>query len=65
MFDLTGQTAIVTGGPPASAAIARRLAAAGATVGVADLDVEGARGVAESMGNASFPLQMDIARADQ
>jgi NAD(P)-dependent dehydrogenase (short-subunit alcohol dehydrogenase family) len=55
----------VTGGPPASAAIARRLAAAGATVGVADLDVEGARGVAESMGNASFPLQMDIARADQ
>lgn len=65
MFDLTGQTAIVTGAATGiGEAIARRLAAAGATVGVADLDAEGARGVAESMGNASFPLQMDIARAE-
>jgi NAD(P)-dependent dehydrogenase (short-subunit alcohol dehydrogenase family) len=65
VFDLTGQTAIVTGAATGiGEAIARRLAAAGATVGVADLDAEGARGVAESIGNASFPLPMDIARAE-
>jgi NAD(P)-dependent dehydrogenase (short-subunit alcohol dehydrogenase family) len=65
VFDLTGQTAIVTGAATGiGEAVARRLAAAGATVGIADLDAEGARGVAESMGNSSFPLQMDIARAE-
>jgi 2-dehydro-3-deoxy-L-rhamnonate dehydrogenase (NAD+) len=65
VFDLTGQTAIVTGAATGiGEAIARRLAAAGATIAVADLNVEGARGVAESMGNGSFPLQMDIARSE-
>ena len=65
MFDLTGQTAIVTGAATGiGEAIARRLAAAGATVAVADLDVEGARGVAESMANGAFPLQLDIASSD-
>ena len=65
MFDLTGQTAIVTGAATGiGEAIARRLAAAGATIAVADLDAGGARGVAESIGNGSFPLQIDIARSE-
>jgi 3-oxoacyl-[acyl-carrier protein] reductase len=65
MFELTGQTAIVTGAATGiGEAIARRLAAAGATVAIADLDVEGARRVAESMANGAFPLQLDIASSD-
>jgi NAD(P)-dependent dehydrogenase (short-subunit alcohol dehydrogenase family) len=65
VFDLTGQTAIVTGAATGiGEAIARRLAAAGATIAVADLDAGGARGVAESIGNGSFPLQIDIARSE-
>jgi 3-oxoacyl-[acyl-carrier protein] reductase len=65
VFDLTGQTAIVTGAATGiGEAIARRLAAAGATLAVADLDLAGARGVADSIGNGSFPVQIDIARSE-
>jgi 2-dehydro-3-deoxy-L-rhamnonate dehydrogenase (NAD+) len=65
VFDLTGQTAIVTGAATGiGEAIARRLAAAGATVAVADLDIDGARPVAESLGNGSFPVRIDIANAE-
>jgi 3-oxoacyl-[acyl-carrier protein] reductase len=65
VFDLTGQTAIVTGAATGiGEAIARRLAAAGATVAVADLDAAGARPVAESLSNNSFPLRIDIANAE-
>jgi 3-oxoacyl-[acyl-carrier protein] reductase len=65
VFDLTGQTAIVTGAATGiGEAIAHRLAAAGATVAVADLDVAGARGVADVLANGSFPLQIDIAKSD-
>ena len=47
MFDLKGQTAIVTGAATGiGEAIAERLARAGATVVVADLDIEGAKTVA-------------------
>jgi len=65
VFDLTGQTAIVTGAATGiGEAIGRRLAAAGATVAVADLDVAGARSVADTMGNGAFPVQIDIAKSD-
>jgi len=65
VFELTGQTAIVTGAATGiGEAIARRLAAAGATVAVADLDIAGAGRVAESMGNGAFPLHIDIARSE-
>jgi len=65
VFDLTGQTAIVTGAATGiGEAIARRLAAAGATLAVADLDIAGARGVADSLANGAFPLQLDIARSE-
>jgi len=65
MFELTGQTAIVTGAATGiGEAIARRLARAGATVAVADLDVEGAKAVADSIGNGSFAAGVDISRSD-
>ena len=58
-FDLTGQTAIVTGAATGiGEAIASRLARAGATVAVADLDAEGAARVAESIGANAFCLQI-------
>jgi 3-oxoacyl-[acyl-carrier protein] reductase len=64
VFELDGQTAIVTGGATGiGEAIARRLAAAGAAVAVADLDPAGARAVADSLSGA-FPVQMDIAKSD-
>jgi 3-oxoacyl-[acyl-carrier protein] reductase len=60
-FDLTGQTAIVTGAATGiGEAIAKRLAEAGATVAVADLNGEGAAQVAAALGNNSFGVQVDV-----
>ena len=59
MFDLSGQTAIVTGAATGlGEAIARRFAAAGARVAVADRDFEGAKAVADSL--KSFAVSVDI-----
>jgi len=64
-FDLTGQTAIVTGAATGiGEAIARRLANAGATVVVADLDLEGGQQVAASLPNGAFALRVDITSAE-
>jgi 3-oxoacyl-[acyl-carrier protein] reductase len=64
-FELTGQTAIVTGSATGiGEAIARRLAAAGARVAVADLNPEGATQAARGIGDAAFPVQIDIARRE-
>jgi 3-oxoacyl-[acyl-carrier protein] reductase len=63
-FDLSGQTAIVTGAATGiGEAIARRLAAAGATVAVGDIDKAGAKSVASSISNA-FALPVDITSED-
>lgn len=64
-FDLTGQTAIVTGASTGiGEAIARRLARAGAAIAVADLNFEGATEVAQSIGGGSFALRIDITRSE-
>ncbi len=65
MFQLTGQTAIVTGAATGiGEATARRLARAGATVAVADLNLAGASEVAASIGGESFGIAIDISRSD-
>jgi NAD(P)-dependent dehydrogenase (short-subunit alcohol dehydrogenase family) len=64
-FELTGQTAVVTGAATGiGEAIARRLAKAGAAVAVADLNLAGATEVAHSIGRDAFPVQIDIASSD-
>lgn len=67
-FDLTGKTAFVTGaGQGIGAAIARRLAAASAKVGVFDLDERSASAVAAEVGGialvGSVTSETDIDRA--
>jgi 2-dehydro-3-deoxy-L-rhamnonate dehydrogenase (NAD+) len=65
MFALNGQTAIVTGAAAGiGEAIARRLAAAGAAVAVADLDLAGAAKVAGSLNAESFAVECDVSRRD-
>jgi 2-dehydro-3-deoxy-L-rhamnonate dehydrogenase (NAD+) len=65
MFELNGQTAIVTGAATGiGEAIARRLAAAGAAVAVADLDADGATSVADSLGGGSFSIECDVSKRD-
>jgi 3-oxoacyl-[acyl-carrier protein] reductase len=64
-FDLTGHTAIVTGGAVGiGEAVAKRLAEAGATVAVADLDKAGADAVAATLGNNSFGVQVDVTNSE-
>ena len=59
-FDLTGQTAIVTGAATGiGEAIARRLSGAGAAVAIADLNVDGAEATAATIDRA-FPVQVDV-----
>jgi NAD(P)-dependent dehydrogenase (short-subunit alcohol dehydrogenase family) len=59
-FDLTGQTAIVTGAATGiGEAIARRLSAAGATVAMADVNLDGATAAASAIERA-FPVQVDV-----
>jgi 2-dehydro-3-deoxy-L-rhamnonate dehydrogenase (NAD+) len=64
-FDLTGQTAIITGSATGiGETIARRLAKAGATVVVADMNLAGATEVAESIGGTAFAVELDVTSAD-
>ncbi len=65
LFGLSGQTAIVTGAATGiGEAIARRLAKAGATVAVADINRDGAALIAASIGGKSLGVQVDVATPD-
>lgn len=67
LLDLSGRTVLVTGagGPDLGAALCRRLAAQGATVGVLDVDGAAAEAVAAELmaatGRAHVPLVADVA----
>jgi len=64
-FDLGGQTALVTGAATGiGQAIAVRLASAGATVVVIDLNLPEAEQVAAALPNGSFAVEADVAQAD-
>jgi 3-oxoacyl-[acyl-carrier protein] reductase len=66
MFDLTGQTAIVTGAATGiGEAIAQRLTAAGARVAIADIDGDAAKVAADKIGGGAFPLALDVTRPEQ
>jgi NAD(P)-dependent dehydrogenase (short-subunit alcohol dehydrogenase family) len=61
MFDLTGRTAVVTGGASGlGRAIARGLSDVGATVVVADVDADGAREVAGDLGGDAIAVETDV-----
>jgi 2-dehydro-3-deoxy-L-rhamnonate dehydrogenase (NAD+) len=65
VFNLTGQTAIVTGGATGiGEGIARRLAAAGAIVAVCDLNLDLAQDVASSLPGSSFAVACDVSSQD-
>src|SRR5271156_5498284 len=64
MFSLAGRTAIITGAATGiGEAIATRLAEAGATVAVIDLNLAGAQSVAATLPNGSFAVEADVADA--
>lgn len=66
MFELTGQTALVTGaGTGIGEVIAARLASAGARVAVADINADAARAAAERIGAAAFSLQVDVTKVEE
>jgi NAD(P)-dependent dehydrogenase (short-subunit alcohol dehydrogenase family) len=64
MFSLAGRTAIVTGAAAGiGEAIAIRLANAGATIAVADMNLYGAQRVAAALPNRSFAIEANVADA--
>jgi len=66
MFELTGQTAIVTGAATGiGEAIAQRLTAAGARVAIADIDGDAAKAAADKIGGGAFALALDVTRPEQ
>ncbi len=59
--ELAGRVALVTGGAGGiGRAVCESLASAGACVAVADLDGQGAKGVADDLGEAGLALGMDV-----
>jgi NAD(P)-dependent dehydrogenase (short-subunit alcohol dehydrogenase family) len=69
LFDLTGETALVTGAAGGvGAVLARGLAAAGAAVALADIDgdrMESVRREISALGGECISLEVDVTRVDQ
>src|SRR5579864_5994589 len=66
MFELTGQTALITGAATGiGEAIAQRLAAAGARVAISDIDLDAARRTAQAIGAGAFALPLDVTKPEQ
>src|SRR5829696_4540178 len=68
LFDLTGKVAVITGGAGGIGVVyAEALAEAGASVVVADLDLEAAKQTAEhvvALGHAAIGAQVDVRSAE-
>lgn len=65
MFEVNGQTAIVTGAANGiGEVISKRLANAGARVAIADIDEQAAAATAERIGERAFPIRLDITDAN-
>jgi 2-dehydro-3-deoxy-L-rhamnonate dehydrogenase (NAD+) len=65
MFEVDGQTAIVTGAANGiGEVISRRLANAGARVAIADIDERAAAAAAERIGEHAFPVRLDVTDAN-
>jgi NAD(P)-dependent dehydrogenase (short-subunit alcohol dehydrogenase family) len=62
---VAGKSALVTGAASGiGAAAARRLADEGARVALADIDLDGARAVADEIGAAALAIALDVTEAD-
>lgn len=65
MFELTDQTAIVTGAATGiGEAIAERLSLSGATVAIVDLNLREAEAVAARLGRGAFAVHADVSSAE-
>ena len=65
MQKLKDRVAIITGGAQGiGAAYARAMAAEGARVAIADINIERASATAKEIGPAAYAVQMDVTRQD-
>ena len=65
MFDFSNKTALVTGGSGGiGRAVVEAFCHAGGRAIIADIDVRSSEEIADSVGNGSFPLHLDVSRIE-